>query len=108
MNQALAWTYLEENLAILRPLSLRGATEIRNFVDAYDNIEVSKEEHALAVSALPKLAAAVKQDPDTLHLTLREIAGDPYTSFLSRVWASTGHQDVDVASGSTTPTAAVA
>jgi hypothetical protein len=92
MNQALAWTYLEENLAVLRPLSLRGATEIRNFIDAYDNVgaTASKEEHELAVRALPKLAAAVKQDPDTLLLCLREIAGDPYTAFLFRVWATTG------------------
>jgi hypothetical protein len=92
MNQALAWTYLEGNLATLRPLSLRGATEIKNFIDAHDNADGShsKDKQDLAVRALPKLAAAVNQHPDTLLLTLREIAGDPYTLFLSRVWASTG------------------
>lgn len=91
MNQALAWTYLETKLAALRSLSLRGATEIRNFVDAYDQVDgFTEEEHELAVKALPRLAATAQQDEETLMLTLREIAGDPYTVFLTRVWATTG------------------
>lgn len=89
MNQALAWMYLEDKLALLRPLGLRGAVEIRNFIVALDDADPKsphKADHDLAVAALPKLAATLGQDPATVQLVFREIAADPFTTFLSSVW----------------------
>jgi hypothetical protein len=89
MNQALAWMYVEEKLDLLRPLGLRGAVEIKNFIDAYDDVDPlpgNKVDHDAAVAALPKVAEAIGQSPETLEVCFREIAGDPYAAFLSRVW----------------------
>jgi len=90
MNQAVAWTYLEKDLKVLRPLGTRGAIEIKHLVDAFDQTTFAspKEEadHNRAVAALPLLAAAIKQDPATLQVTFRQIAEDPYTEFLYAIW----------------------
>jgi len=84
MNQALAWLYLPADLDTIRPLGMRGAVEIKHLIEAYD--DAASADHARAIAAFPKIAAAIKQDPDTLQVTFREIAGDPYTIFLDRVW----------------------
>lgn len=88
MNQAIAWTYLEDKLETLRPLGLRGATEIKKFIDDYDN--ALARENALTRKALDSIAATVKLTPECLMLALRGIAEDPFTMFLSRAWATTG------------------
>jgi len=90
MGQALAWLYFEDKLAALRPLGMRGAVEIKNLMDDYD-AEVGgdrklKAERDRAAAALLKIAEAIKQDPSTVEAAFREIAGDPYTEFLSEVW----------------------
>jgi hypothetical protein len=84
MNQALAWMYLEDGLNKLRPLSLRGAVEIRNLVEACD--DPASKDHKSANDALPELANAVNQSPATFYRTLQEVADDPYTAFLRKVW----------------------
>jgi hypothetical protein len=94
MNQALAWIYLGEHLNTLRPMGLRGAVEIKNLIDEYDDSGSTDpkavEVHQLATRAVPKMAAAIKQDPDTFLIVLREIAGDPFTRFLAAMWEQTG------------------
>jgi hypothetical protein len=42
--------------------------------------------HARAAAAFGLIATALKQDPASLQITFREIAEDPYTVFLFRVW----------------------
>ena len=89
MNQALAWMYLEDDLSKVRPLGMRGAAEIRDLITDYDDASTDvgrKAPHDRAVAAFPKIASALKQDPETLQIVFREIAEDPYTIFLSRVW----------------------
>lgn len=89
MGQALAWLYLQDGLDKLRPLGLRGAVEIRHFVDDYDYVGNDPDRLAdknIAVAALPKIAAAINQDADTVQFVFRQIAGDPYTSFLYKIW----------------------
>jgi hypothetical protein len=90
MNQALAWMYLQADLDTIRPLGMRGAIEIKHLIDAYDDSASSdprrQSEHARAVAAFPKIASAIKQDPDTLQIAFREIAKDPYAIFLDRVY----------------------
>jgi hypothetical protein len=85
MNQALAWLYFEEQLAVLRPLGVRGAVEIRCLIDEYDGAEGTVS-HGRALLALPKIAAKLGQDVDTLQIAFRQIAHDPFTDFLSGVW----------------------
>ncbi len=84
MNQALAWLYFQDGLNTIRPLGMRGAAEIANLIDAYD--DAGNVDHSRAVAAFPKIAKAIKQDPGTLQVAFREIAEDPYTIFLNRVW----------------------
>jgi hypothetical protein len=82
--------YLRESLDILRPLGMRGAAEIRQLISDYD--DTGKDEsggqaaHDRAVAAIPLMAAAIKQDVATLQVVFRQIADDPYTIFLDRVW----------------------
>jgi hypothetical protein len=89
MNQALAWLYLEDKLITLRSRGLRGAVEIKNFIDALDDenpMPENRVEHETAVAALPEIAKAIAQDIHTTKVVFREIAGDPYTVFLSNAW----------------------
>jgi hypothetical protein len=90
MNQALAWMYLQSDLDIIRPLGMRGAVEISCLIDAMDKVDAQapadQAGHAQAAAAFPLIAAAIKQDPATLQLAFRQIADDPYTIFLTRVW----------------------
>jgi len=92
MNQALAWMYLQTDLDTIRPLGMRGSVEIACLVQELDDINAPKAAparqaaHARAVAAFPLIAATIKQDPATLQQAFRQIAGDPYTIFLKRVW----------------------
>jgi hypothetical protein len=90
MNQALAWMYLQGNLDIIRPLGMRGAVEIEQLMRDFDRAAPMTPEqqlkHDQAVAAFPLIAAAIKQDPATLQVVFRQIAGDPFTDFLCRVW----------------------
>jgi hypothetical protein len=89
MNQALAWIYFEKQLAVLRALGLRGACEIKDFIDAYDGVGDTPATDAMhAKAAMPSIAAKVGQTEDTVQIAFRQIAGDPYTLFLNQVWTS--------------------
>lgn len=86
MNQALAWMYLEESLDVVRPLGIRGACEVKWLIADFDNVagatDDEKNAHSIAVGALPLVAAACHQGPETLQFAFRQIAADPFTSFL--------------------------
>lgn len=90
MNQALAWLYLQSNLDSIRSLGMRGAFEISCLIDELHDANAQaapdKTAHEQAVAGFPLIAAAIKQDPATLQLVFRQIAYDPYTIFLRRVW----------------------
>jgi len=90
MNQALAWMYFEDQLgSVMRPLGLRGAVEIKHFVDEYDDTSpepTAQANRQRAIAALPQIADKLGRSPETLQLALREIAEDPFTIFLHRVW----------------------
>lgn len=80
VGQALAWAYLGEKLSILRVFGLRGAYEIRVFMD-----ELSGEDKNLRGNALKVLAAAsiALQIPEEgLRYAFEQIAGDKATEFL--------------------------
>jgi hypothetical protein len=89
MNQALAWMYFESLMAILRPLGLRGAVEIRQFIHALDNSGQTPKEiqdRDIAQKALPVIAKAAGIDSEALQIAFRQVGEDPYTEFLERVW----------------------
>jgi hypothetical protein len=84
-SQALAWIYLEDRLATLRVMSLRGAQEIANFVDELaddSDPQVLQERRTLLAAA----ADTLNVPAPALARTFQEIAGDPYTEFLRSVW----------------------
>jgi hypothetical protein len=107
MNQALAWMYLQTDLDKIRPMGLRGAAEIRCLISELDDTDPNTESlasRARAEAALPLIAAAIHQDPATVQLVFRQIAGDPYTIFLERVWTcGTCDPEVSVPSKSAPP-----
>jgi hypothetical protein len=89
MGQALAWLYLQDDLNKLRPLGLRGAVEIKHFIDDFNyagNAPDRLADKKVAVESLPRIAAAINQDPATVQLVFSQIEGDPYTSFLYKIW----------------------
>lgn len=90
MNQAIPWLYFEDQLSALRPLGVRGAVEIKCLIDEYDDganqDPEGKAAYERAAAALPKIALKLGQDVETLQITFRQIASDPFTIFLSRVW----------------------
>ena len=45
-----------------------------------------QRDHDKAVALLPKIAAALNQAPETLEFAFRQIADDPYTTFLAQIW----------------------
>jgi predicted flap endonuclease-1-like 5' DNA nuclease len=100
MSQALAWLNLKDQLALLRPMGMRGAVEIESLIDELDYEPAAtpsapdeqaaaqaKEAHDLAVASFPKMAEKLAQTPETLQITFRQIAEDPFTIFLAKVWS---------------------
>jgi hypothetical protein len=90
MNQALAWMYLEHDLNKIRRLGLRGAVEIKHWLDAYNYTGTEPRQildRERARDAFPKIASAIKQELETMLVAFDEIAGDPFTAFLALVWS---------------------
>lgn len=80
VGQALAWVYLGDKLAVLRPFGLRSAYEIRVFHN-----ELTGDDQAEAAAALRVLndaAATLKMQPDSLRYAFAQIAEDGATEFL--------------------------
>jgi hypothetical protein len=84
ISQALAWIYLGDNLAKLRPSSLRGAQEIASVIADLDGDDKASD---LARATIDQAATLAGVAPPSFESTLREIAEDPYTEFLRDVWA---------------------
>lgn len=80
VGQALAWVYLGDKLAALRPFGLRSAYEIRVL-----HSELTDADPATAAAALLVLndaASTVKMLPDSLRYAFAQIAEDGATEFL--------------------------
>lgn len=83
MNQALAWEYLDDGMDKIRPFGLRGAVEIRHFIDALGG---KGAQAVRAKQALPEVAKALGQTEPTLLNAFDEIARDPFTDYLFSIW----------------------
>lgn len=91
VSQSLAWIYLDgDQLDKLRSHGLRGAYEIRDLVLALSHAPDGPPEGDRtagdAAGALAAAAAALGLGPDVLKYTFEQIAYDPYTQFLHKVW----------------------
>jgi hypothetical protein len=86
-SQALAWPYFEDDLAKMRRLGLRGAQEIRGFVeDLKDLKHPTRAERAH--ECVKELARALLIDINVLEWKLEAIAYDPYSKFLWEIWCT--------------------
>ncbi len=84
VSQALAWIYLEKDLATMRRLSLRGAQEINTLI--VELAEGEDADKATAQATIDRVAALLNIDRVAVQRLLREIAFDPYTEFIVNVW----------------------
>ena len=84
VSQALAWVYLDNKLALLRPFGLRGAYEIRVFLEDDLKSRNHKTREA-AENVLAEAAKAVNLPTTALLYTLRQIGEDKATDFLTEV-----------------------
>ncbi len=84
VSQALAWVYLDNKLALLRPFGLRGAYEIRVFLE--DDLKSRNQKtREAAENVLADAAKAVNLPSTALLYTLRQIGEDKATKFLTEV-----------------------
>jgi hypothetical protein len=81
VGQALSWVYLEKQLEKLRPFGLRGAFEIRSFMDEeLKSTDATKAGSAKAV--LATAATSIGITPEGLANAFDQIAYDAATDFL--------------------------
>lgn len=87
MGQALARIYLKDGLDKITPMGMRGAVEIKHFVENLnDEKDCGEKAKKIAEATLIKLADALGQTEDTVRCVFGQIAEDPYTDFLYRIW----------------------
>lgn len=80
--QALAWNYFGDKLKILKACGLRTSIEIKNL---YDDAKAGVPQ---AVATAGAAAALVQLDVALFLNACYEIAGDPYTEFLTKLWGT--------------------
>lgn len=93
MNSALARIHLGEDIRKITPMGLRGAIEIKCFLDQLNYTGNDKEKlqnHETVVAALPIVAKELHQNVSTFKILLYQIAADPLTQFLEDVWTANG------------------
>jgi hypothetical protein len=86
ISQALVWVYFGEKTKKLYHLSLRGAQEVRHLWMQLSSDNVNAR--LAAEQVLKDAATLLEMDSLSLRHTLDQIADDPYTQFLWKIWAS--------------------
>jgi hypothetical protein len=85
VSQALAWVYLlDERTPVARRHGFRGAQEISDLLE--DLEDEDPKVTAGAVKALDNFSQEIELDPDEVRGMFRQIAEDPHSEFLVRVW----------------------
>lgn len=82
VSQALFWIYLGDKVKDLQAYSLRGAQEVSYF---YSALTASSPEPN-AAAALQEVSAKLNVGKEALQCTLGQVAEDPYTVFLCKIW----------------------
>lgn len=92
ISQALLGVYFEDKTRSLFQCSIRGSQEALALVDAYDGNsssitpDISEFRQQEVKAALSEIAAKLNMTIDSFMTTLRQVAVDPYTQFIARVW----------------------
>jgi hypothetical protein len=84
MSQGLLWLYLGKNVDKLRLLGLRGSHEARVLFELLKS--GAAQQKRMANDNLKSIAKVLNIGPETLKKTLFEIAEDPYTEFIYKIW----------------------
>ena len=83
VSQSLLWIYLGGKVKDLQVYSLRGAQEVAYF---YSSLS-AQTPSANAVATLQEIATAkLSMSKEALVCTLEQVAKDPYTVFLCKIW----------------------
>jgi hypothetical protein len=85
-GQALAWLYLGEDLGKIRAMGMRGAMEIGNLLGDLRSTDPARL--GPATEAFNDIANKLASPSAALIRAFQEIGEDPYTQFLSKVWAN--------------------
>jgi hypothetical protein len=99
-GQALVWDYLGKDAAKLRPLGIRGASEVADLWTELNSEEA--EDAALRRTAEKTLVVAaglVGVDAEAFRNTVAQIAEDPYTIFLCSIWGLDEDEEESEATG---------
>lgn len=92
MSQALLWVYFQEKTRLLYPYSLRGSQETLTLVMLLDGALATGQDgsvrfdQAKASAALKEMSAVVGMTENSFRTTLDQVAADPYTQFIAKVW----------------------
>lgn len=86
ISQALLWVYFTDDTKELYAFSLRGAQEVRYLYKKLKSKKSGLKEQAK--EAIEAAAKKLHMSEGSLKHTLEQIAGDPYTKFISDVWAT--------------------
>lgn len=84
VSQALLWIYLGDKTKDLQSYSLRGAQEVAYFYSGLTKSPPAPN----SLAALQEMATAkLSMGKEALQCTLGQVAEDPYTIFLCKIWA---------------------
>ena len=93
MSQALLWVYFQDKTKCLFPLSLRGSQEVLSLVNILNGQSSPTDpdncvpfDKSKAQEAVKEMASILGISEAALRVTLDQVAADPYTQFIAKVW----------------------
>jgi hypothetical protein len=92
MSQALLWVYFQDKTQSLFQYSLRGSQEALALVEAFEgkaspnSEELCEFRQQEVKAAFAEIATKLNMTVDSFVTTLRQVAVDPYTQFIAKVW----------------------
>ncbi|MFZ0272004.1 MAG: hypothetical protein WB524_13550 [Acidobacteriaceae bacterium] len=92
MSQALLWVYFQEKTRLLYTYSLRGSQETLTLVMLLSGTLATGQDGPVrfdpvkAGAALGEMASVVGMTENSFRTTLDQVAADPYTQFIAKVW----------------------
>lgn len=83
ISQALLWIYLGDSVKDLEAYSLRGAQEVAYF---YSSLTQQTPDPNTVVALQEIASVKLKMAKEALQCTMQQVAEDPYTVFLCKIW----------------------
>ena len=85
ISQALLWLYMEADSVNLRESGIRGSFEVAGLLGDLDSKDAERE--TKAKQTMQSLVDKYKLSSPGFENVLRQVAADPYSQFLLRVWS---------------------